>query len=155
MKKEPIFVKKGMRIGRLKLLKAFYNSDDEIHINCICDCGKKVTKSLITLQEPRISFPHSCGCKIGDKQRESRVYLLRCSSKKEVYYKIGISKNAKERVKAIQAANPFPIKVIATKKGGEQEERKLHKKYKKYHHKLEWFKFNADILKQVIEEFKY
>lgn len=59
------------------------------------------------------------------------------------YTKIGIAKDIKKRVETLQVGNPHKLEIFA--KGemtsfAKKKELKLHLKYKKYHHRGEWFK---------------
>jgi len=69
------------------------------------------------------------------------VYLLKC----EKFYKIGYSFNPERRASSIGTATPFEVKLLGFKSYPHEEEarrveRSLHKKYKKYRCKGEWFK---------------
>jgi len=67
-------------------------------------------------------------------------------------FKIGKSKNLKERYITQKTSNPDLILLGYTDKSSEKE---MHEKYKKYHYKLEWYEFNdGDIISEVINDFR-
>jgi Meiotically up-regulated gene 113 len=105
--------------------------------------GKQVRKSLGTS-----NYMEACR-KVQEMQKpieivRSRdhgwVYLVKCGD----FYKIGISKKLDKRLETLQTSNPHPIELIKSWKYDPWHlvikiERLLHKHFKPYHHKLEWF----------------
>lgn len=66
------------------------------------------------------------------------IYLVQCHD----YYKIGMSKTSVEdRVKSFETGNPYPVSLVFYKqvKNAYRAENNTHHKFKKYHHKNEWF----------------
>jgi hypothetical protein len=61
------------------------------------------------------------------------------------YVKIGISKNPQNRMKELQIGNPNKIELLHFFKGETFSEKFLHKRFRKYHCRGEWFKFSKEI----------
>lgn len=83
----------------------------------------------------------------------NELYVVQCGQ--FPYYKIGIAKNAHERIKLIQTFNPFPIIIVITVKttGVTILETFLHQKFKKQWLYNEWYILtNKDIkdLKDIL-----
>lgn len=79
------------------------------------------------------------------------VYLMRVGNKN--VYKIGHSKDPKERLKDIQTSNYKPIFLIACCPGGSSLEKYFHNKYSSENIHLEWFRFDNKQLKEILEEY--
>lgn len=77
------------------------------------------------------------------------VYLIRCSDNN--FYKIGISKNVKTRLKQIQTTSPDNVFIVHTyeSKYAFKIEKALHNFFKSYHKNNEWFELS------LIEELKF
>lgn len=76
------------------------------------------------------------------------VYFIECGGK----YKIGFSKNIKRRLKELDK-RPFELKIIKQSKLSDNAykmEQYLHKKYKKYRIKDEWYNFSKEQIKEII-----
>ena len=80
------------------------------------------------------------------------VYALRSGD----YIKIGVAKTVDQRVKTLQTGNPIKIEIEHLKKTNNVfayiDEKRLHKKFKKYHIMNEWYKIDKDN-KDLIEYF--
>lgn len=72
------------------------------------------------------------------------VYLIKCS----IYYKIGFSKNPKNRVKTVKTHNPLDVVLFATLKTDNYLilEKELHSIFANKNSKREWFELNEDDL---------
>ena len=72
------------------------------------------------------------------------------------YYKIGKTRNLPGRMAAMQAGNPFPLKVrfSINAVGYSSLEKLLHKKYVAFGISGEWFAFNDEKVQEVINEIK-
>ena len=83
---------------------------------------------------------------------EYYIYLIRQGDSN--YYKIGMSKNPKNRLKDFQVASPqkLTLKHISECENAEpnQQEASLHKKFKEYHVRGEWYRFNENQISWVI-----
>lgn len=80
------------------------------------------------------------------------VYLLRSKD----YHKIGITKDVEYRLKQLQTASPYEIKVITAIKidNAEKLEKELHKRYSANHIRGEWFELptsEVDALREELE----
>jgi len=69
----------------------------------------------------------------------SHVYAVRAEGTSNV--KIGVSKNVKARVAALQTASPHPLVLIGCFPGEESDERRLHRLLNHRHLRGEWFDF--------------
>lgn len=94
------------------------------------------------------------------KQHSSRYWLDRKEKQTYVYFmlagkyiKIGFSNNIHSRMSTLQTGNPSKIQLLCAINGRREEELMLHKKFKDYHYKGEWFHYVAPI-KEYIENIK-
>jgi len=85
-----------------------------------------------------------------DANGESIVYLIKESF--NGYIKIGVSRNIKGRMAAIESNIPQKITLIGTIKSSQARkiEEKLHRKYADYCIKGEWFKLSDKQLSELI-----
>lgn len=66
--------------------------------------------------------------------------------------KIGhTTKNVEQRVRSLQTASPYPLKIIGLIEGDVTLEQIIHKKLSKFRLRGEWFKCKPEVLK-LIEE---
>jgi hypothetical protein len=76
------------------------------------------------------------------------VYLIKNS---EGYYKIGFSKDPHKRIKQLQTANPYKLKLIhcikCINRKPRDVEKRLHKMFNLSNIKREWFSFSEDYVK--------
>lgn len=75
------------------------------------------------------------------------------------YYKIGIAKDYKTRIKGIQSNSPFEIKLVAcvtrdNRSNALRSEAILHERYSDYSIRGEWFEFDAKVLENVKKNFQ-
>jgi hypothetical protein len=85
-------------------------------------------------------------------QLKGSIYLLECGGK----YKIGISKNVDRRIKELDN-RPFKVNKIISKDNVidvYSKEQKLHTKYSKKRIDGEWYEFNQEELKNIIDEIR-
>jgi len=78
------------------------------------------------------------------KEQVSYVYLIGC--KKNNTMKIGFSNNPQKRLQGLQVSSPHPLSILATIKGGQPLERKLHKEFAHLKLSGEWFKWDNSIV---------
>lgn len=81
---------------------------------------------------------------LGDK---CKVYFIVCIEQNTV--KIGSSKNPKARMAQLQTSHASPLSLAFTTPGGQEEERRLHDKYKAHRLKGEWFRLEGELLQFV------
>jgi len=86
------------------------------------------------------------------KPLTGQVYFIRARCEGNPI-KIGYSINPKARIKALQTASPVKLRLLKTIPGNRQIERALHRKFKKYRLRGEWFKGSKELL-QYIKEVK-
>lgn len=72
------------------------------------------------------------------------VYLIKCS----IYYKIGYSKNPKNRLKTVKTHNPLDVKLFATLKTDNYLalEKELHNLFSNKNSRREWFELHEEDL---------
>jgi len=66
--------------------------------------------------------------------------------------KIGISQNPNDRIKQLQTGSSTPLRTLLVKEGTQKDEEGLHKKFKKFQLKGEWFEPSEEILVYIEEE---
>ncbi len=75
----------------------------------------------------------------------SSVYFILCDAPPR-YIKIGVAEKVEQRLHDLRAANPYPLKLLATMSGGVPAERKLHKRFAHCRHNREWFLPTPELL---------
>jgi hypothetical protein len=75
------------------------------------------------------------------------IYLIADTERK--WCKIGHSNSPKERIKAIQTGCPFDVEIVNVVEGGCKEEKELHKLFKQYYIRGEWFQYNQEIVQKI------
>jgi hypothetical protein len=70
---------------------------------------------------------------------ESVVYFIQCGD----YLKIGVANNARARMEDLQVGCPHDLALIGELPGGETLETELHRRFQKFHHRGEWFRFEG------------
>jgi len=75
------------------------------------------------------------------------IYFIKSESG---HVKIGCSKNdINIRIAALQCASPFKLTLLKTIPGDYEQENLIHKKFKKYRFRGEWFILTADIIEFI------
>jgi hypothetical protein len=115
----------GLRIR----IRGDYGSQ-EFFANYYAALGSSPSSSAST----RIVYEH--------EDRLSSVYFIRCGNA----VKIGISKDAHVRARAIQVAQSETVEVVHTCKGGRKLERYFHKLFASLRVRGEWFRYEGDLL---------
>ena len=83
--------------------------------------------------------------KIARSEKErSRVYFIEADG---VAIKIGFTLDVERRIKRMQMDCPIDLYLIGVMKGDRNLEAKIHRKFKKYRYRGEWFKISDDIIK--------
>jgi hypothetical protein len=75
------------------------------------------------------------------------VYFLKNGKRKSV--KIGVSGNVEKRLSSINTAAADKLTCIATVEGGYGKEKALHKQFKAYWIKGEWFRLEGELAEYV------
>ena len=72
------------------------------------------------------------------------IYVMKCS----IFYKVGFSKNPKNRLKTVKTHNPLDVKIFATLKTDNhlELEKELHNLFANKKSRGEWFELNEDDL---------
>lgn len=68
-------------------------------------------------------------------------------------WKIGYSKDVATRWDALQSACPFPLRVVAAKRGMISDEQNLHIMFRKHRTHREWFDFDEPMAWTVLRQF--
>ncbi len=68
------------------------------------------------------------------------------------FVKIGYSANVQTRLKDLQTASPFELRVIGTMAGTEEDERAIHQRFRHLHERGEWFRRDPELM-QAIKEY--
>ena len=71
------------------------------------------------------------------------LYLIKCSGNN--FCKIGYSTNPKNRLNQLQTGSAFSVNLLASLEGTMEDERNLHKKFKNFKLKGEWFDYCTEI----------
>lgn len=72
-----------------------------------------------------------------ERQPSNRIYVFECGG----YFKIGVCRNVRARIKNLECTNPHPVSVeyyVACEKAL-QVEKETHKRLKEKRHRNEWF----------------
>jgi len=75
------------------------------------------------------------------------VYFIGCQTTKQV--KIGFSANVTKRFNALKSQSPVPLELLITIPGTKKDEKKLHKRFRKYRTHGEWFEPNKRIMRYL------
>lgn len=77
------------------------------------------------------------------------IYFVLCNTE---WIKIGftVKNDASDRIDAMRTGNPYELTLIATMKGTQLDEYRLHKMFAKYRGKGEWFRFNLTIMRYLM-----
>lgn len=80
---------------------------------------------------PNVPLPTRKGC----------IYLVK--SKRYNFWKLGYTKNVKNRIKSLEQSCPFKLYLVYAIEGYQSEEKKLHKSLQNYQIKGEWYQFRG------------
>ena len=118
-------------------------------IDCYLENDGDFKKALSESEGFQLAFDDTASNSIG---YSGNVYLFRLEGFD--YYKIGISKNIKNRLLTINTGSPFLIECIyyVGTKDCERVEKYLHDKYSHRNVRNEWFLFATTEIKSVIGE---
>jgi hypothetical protein len=75
----------------------------------------------------------------------SFVYFYRVGD----YIKIGVSRNLRQRCKAFQMLIPFDGSLIGAFPGSQEDEADVHRQFKRFEHRNEWFHAVPELLEWV------
>lgn len=78
-----------------------------------------------------------------------RVYAIQCVENGLI--KLGVSNDPKRRLVALSCQSPVEMVLLASRPGGYQMEKELHKRFAEHRRRGEWFAPHADILAWVAE----
>jgi hypothetical protein len=63
--------------------------------------------------------------------------------------KIGESVDPVKRLETFQTAHPYPLKLLATVRGGRAKEREYHQRFADHRLNGEWFERHSDVLAEI------
>lgn len=72
------------------------------------------------------------------------VYIIQCGE--TPFVKIGWAVNIKQRLKTLQSAHYEVLHVIHSVPGCAHTEEQFHTKFRRYHHRNEWYRFCDEML---------
>lgn len=79
----------------------------------------------------------------------SGIYFIRCAA----FVKIGMTTDVWGRIACLQAACPYPLELLALEPWPPAElrarEQVLHQQFRRFHHRLEWFRLEADLASYI------
>ena len=83
----------------------------------------------------------------------SYIYLIKCEVDDTVMYKIGYSKNPKQRLKELKTGNPNPLEIVAEfeTKHNRKVETAFHNHYKMKNVNGEWFSLSSNEVEKFME----
>lgn len=79
------------------------------------------------------------------------IYVLWCVG--TTRFKIGYSMNVRQRAEAIESNSPYPLRVVATKRGIVSDEQDLHIAFRKFRSHREWFDLPENAVWSLLERF--
>lgn len=80
------------------------------------------------------------------------IYFIRAVESGKI--KIGESDNPVARIKQLKTGSPEKLEILGVISGGRYREKDLHKKFKQYQVRGEWFKSNPELTKFIREYIK-
>ena len=75
------------------------------------------------------------------------TYIIRSGP----FVKIGASADVEKRVRELMISNPHEVTAVAVLAGGRTTEGKLHRRFKAYRHRHEWFREEGDLAAWIAE----
>lgn len=96
-------------------------------------------------------YPTGSYCKLP----YTRMFYVYFAQSEDGYIKIGCTQNLKSRIRHIQIYNHMKIKLIGKMKGGRDLEVKLHRKFKQYRKRGEWFNPATELLEYIANNKMY
>lgn len=72
------------------------------------------------------------------------VYIIQCEDDFGPV-KIGMTSDLRQRLVDLQAANPYPLRVLTVMCGGRTLEKALHRRFTKSRRHGEWFSFSSEL----------
>ena len=73
------------------------------------------------------------------------IYFVRVGD----FVKIGMSREWKKRIANLKVAVPFDVELLHVELGLERSEKSLHKRFRKLHHRREWFHAHPILLAYI------
>ena len=84
--------------------------------------------------------------------RSGYVYWIQCDGGP---IKIGFSVNPEKRLRELQAANPYPLRILGTVRALKDDERDLHLRFAQHRVRGEWFAPTKAVLDGVGRPYSY
>jgi hypothetical protein len=71
------------------------------------------------------------------KAKAGKIYFIRCGE----FVKIGFATDVPTRFSGIKTSTPHELELLGTVPGDRSTERAFHERFKRHHHRGEWFHF--------------
>jgi len=91
-------------------------------------------------------------CQVPHLQKQPYVYFVQ---NEDGFVKIGTTRHVKSRLVRMQIDNCMKIKLIGKMKGGFDLEAELHKRFKKYRKRGEWFHPAPELIEYILNNKMY
>ena len=79
----------------------------------------------------------------------ARIYVLWAEGTNR--FKVGYtSRNVGSRAAEIEAASPFPLRIIGSRVGTKADEQQIHRRLRRHHVQHEWFMLPESVVWQLI-----
>lgn len=88
---------------------------------------------------------------ISDYSKDEIFFIYFIGMLNDSIIKIGISNDPQKRLKELQVANPYELRLIFMFRGDESKEIQLHEKFVEYNIRGEWF-YNIGKLKEYVNQ---
>lgn len=77
------------------------------------------------------------------------IYFIRDGDNVKIGY---TSRKPQERLKQLQTGNPTKLKLIGSMRGTQKKEAELHRMFKNYHVRGEWFVLSSEIERYIVTQ---
>lgn len=78
------------------------------------------------------------------------IYFLRSSCDRG-FIKIGVARDLRQRIDALQAGSPYVLKLVRVLAGGQSKEREIHERFHDAHYRGEWYRPTPELLAFIVE----
>lgn len=140
-------------LQKLKERGVYKINDKHIHLFKTKELVSKYFEVYNLTDEQKADFAKSYGVKenyFDSRFKDHLVYVYLIGNLEYGFVKIGYSNDPNKRLKSLQTGCPFDISILDVFEGGPDVEKSLHKRYRRYSTRGEWFKVEGE-LKDYIE----
>lgn len=114
--------------------------------------AKKIRERISALTGTVDEHPVSAPDDTPPDDRTARSYVYFCQATHGGPIKIGIATNPTSRLRELQAASPYPLRMLAIIPGTHTQERRLHEHFSEWRLHGEWFDERADGLMALVSK---